>query len=101
MFKRLRDVAPAGDDVVILLDGETVSVPAGLSVAAALFFLDAVPSRQTPVGCAPRAPFCMMGACFECLIEVDGVGDQRACQLEVRSGMRLRRQLPAREGDIR
>jgi len=39
----------------------------------------------------------MMGVCFECLIEVDGVGDQRACQVPVQPGMRLRRQLCARD----
>jgi predicted molibdopterin-dependent oxidoreductase YjgC len=37
----------------------------------------------------------MMGICFECLIEIDGVADQRACQLQVRAGMRLKRQLAA------
>ena len=42
---------------------------------------------------APRAPFCMMGACFECLVEIDGRANQRACQVRVRGGMRVRRQL--------
>jgi predicted molibdopterin-dependent oxidoreductase YjgC len=37
----------------------------------------------------------MMGACFECLVEIDGVS-QRACQRQVEAGMRLRRQLDAR-----
>jgi predicted molibdopterin-dependent oxidoreductase YjgC len=93
MFKRLQDVAQAGDDIVIELDGETVTVPAAVTVAAALLYLDALPTRNTLVSGAARAPFCMMGACFECLIEVDGVSDQRACQVQVEPGMRLRRQL--------
>ncbi len=37
---------------------------------------------------------------FECLIEIDGVSDQRACQVRVQPGMRLRRQLSAQDGDI-
>jgi len=93
MFKRLQHIAPAGDDVVIELDGEKVSVPAVVSVAAALLYLDALPTRNTLISGAARAPFCMMGVCFECLIEVDGVRDQRACQVQVQPGMRLRRQL--------
>ncbi len=100
MFKRLQDVAHAGDDIVIELDGKTVTVPAAVSVAAALLYLDAIPTRNTLVSGAPRAPFCMMGVCFECLIEVDGVSDQRACQVRVQPGMRLRRQLSAQDGDI-
>ena len=35
----------------------------------------------------------MMGVCFECLLEIDGIGNQRACQVEVRAGMEVRRQL--------
>ena len=83
----------AGAQLVIELDGVQESVPAGVSVAAALLYLDKVPLRRSAVNSAPRAPFCMMGICFECLIEVDGVANQRACQLQVRAGMRLRRQL--------
>jgi len=95
MFKRLQAVVHAADDIAIELDGETVTVPAAVSVAAALLYLDAIPMRSTPVSGAARAPFCMMGVCFECLIEVEGVGDQRACQVQVQPGMRLRRQLRA------
>lgn len=90
MFKLLGE---AGGQVEIELDGETVSVPEGVSIAAALLYLDRLPLRHSAVGGAGRAPFCMMGICFECLVEVDGLRDQRACQLEVRPGMRLRRQL--------
>jgi predicted molibdopterin-dependent oxidoreductase YjgC len=35
-----------------------------------------------------------MGVCFECLLEVDGISGQRACQVQVQAGMRIRRQLP-------
>ena len=90
MFKLLDDAAEL---VEIELDGLRVGVPPGVSVAAALLYLDRMPLRHTPVSGAARGPFCMMGVCFECLVEVDGVGNQRACQLPVRAGMRLRRQL--------
>jgi predicted molibdopterin-dependent oxidoreductase YjgC len=90
MFRLLGD---ADDQVVVVLDGVEAKVPAGVSVAAALLYLDRIPMRLSVVKAAPRAPFCMMGICFECLIEIDGVVDQRACQLQVRAGMRLNRQL--------
>lgn len=79
--------------VEIELDGEMVSVPADISIAAALLALDAIPFRSSSISGAPRAPFCMMGVCFDCLLEVDGVNGQRACQVQVRAGMRIRRQL--------
>ena len=94
MFKRLDTDAP---QVSVELDGVEVSVPAGVSVAAALLCIDSMPLRRTPISGAARAPFCMMGICFECLLEVDGVSNQRACQLPVRAGMRLRRQLDPAE----
>jgi predicted molibdopterin-dependent oxidoreductase YjgC len=91
MFRLLGNDTP--ECVEIELDAERVSVPAGISLAAALLMLDALPTRRTPVGAAPRAPFCMMGSCFECLVEIDGRANRRACQVRVSAGMRVRRQL--------
>jgi predicted molibdopterin-dependent oxidoreductase YjgC len=34
----------------------------------------------------------MMGVCFECLMEIDGVPNRQACQVRVADGMRIRRQ---------
>jgi hypothetical protein len=93
---RLLDAA--GAQIVIELDGVQETVPAGVSVAAALLYLDKIPLRHSAVNAAPRAPFCMMGICFECLIEVDSVVNQRACQLQVQVGMRLRRQFSSATG---
>lgn len=93
MFRQLDNTSP--ERIEIELDARTVSVPAGISLAAALLLLDALPTRHTPVGGEPRAPFCMMGACFDCLVEIDGAANRRACQVTVRSGMRVRRQLAA------
>ena len=81
------------EQVLIELDGAEISVPAGVSVAAALLATDCMPLRQSAVSGSARAPFCMMGICFECLVEIDGVSNQRACQVQVLPGMRLRRQL--------
>jgi NADH dehydrogenase/NADH:ubiquinone oxidoreductase subunit G len=32
----------------------------------------------------------MMGVCFECLVEVDGVSNVQGCMTPVRDGMRVR-----------
>jgi predicted molibdopterin-dependent oxidoreductase YjgC len=40
----------------------------------------------------PRGPFCMMGTCFDCLVEIDGKPNRQACQTIVRNGMVVRRQ---------
>jgi predicted molibdopterin-dependent oxidoreductase YjgC len=95
MFRLL---GAAGSQVVIELDGVQETVPADVSVAAALLYLDKIPLRHSAVNAVPRAPFCMMGICFECLIEVDGVANQRACQLQVQAGMNLRRQISPETG---
>ncbi len=38
----------------------------------------------------------MMGVCFDCLMEIDGVGNRQACLTPVAAGMQVRRQRGAR-----
>ena len=97
MFRRLDGAAPAR--VAIELDGAHVDVPADISVAAALLWLGVEPYRASTLGGAPRAPYCMMGVCFDCLAEIDGRANQRACQVTVATGMRVRRQLGKFDSD--
>ena len=52
--------------------------------------------RETPVTGAKRLPYCMMGVCFDCLAEIDGVPNRQACMVEVREGMTIRPQRGAR-----
>jgi D-hydroxyproline dehydrogenase subunit gamma len=88
MFASLPDAA--GSPVSITVDGKLIAVPAGASVAAALLLAGAVPSRANPVSGAPRAPYCMMGVCFECLVEIDGIAERQACMIAAAEGMRVR-----------
>ncbi|MCC7047518.1 MAG: (2Fe-2S)-binding protein [Alphaproteobacteria bacterium] len=89
MFRRLHEPASA---VTIQVDGSPVRAAAGDSVAAALLATDNPACRQSPASGADRAPFCMIGACFECLMEIDGVPNRQACLVPVREGMQVRRQ---------
>lgn len=75
-----------------LFEGTAVTARAGDTVAAALLAAGHWTLRRTPAGGRPRGPFCMMGVCFDCLVEVDGIPDRQACMIQVRDGMRVRRQ---------
>jgi predicted molibdopterin-dependent oxidoreductase YjgC len=84
--------APASAQVTVHVDGRALSVAAGLSVAAALLGHGVTPFRRTPVSGAPRAPLCMMGVCFDCLLCIDGEPNQQGCLATVREGMHIQLQ---------
>ena len=71
-------------------DGRELSARPGQSVGAALTDAGVRSWRTTRRREKPRGLFCGIGVCFDCLIEVDGRADQRACLTPVRPGMRLR-----------
>ena len=63
-------------------------MPPGASAAAALLCgLDRLPD---PVS-GSEAPYCMMGICFDCLAEIDGMPEPQAASVTARPGMRIRR----------
>ena len=74
-------------------------VPAGASAAAAVLAAGFASIRTTPVEGSERAPYCMMGVCFDCLAEIDGVANRQSCIIVVRPGMRINRQTRARAID--
>lgn len=75
--------------VRIEVDGVSHQVDQGISVAAALLQLGCETFRTHPVSQERRAPYCMMGVCFECLVTTDADGQQRACMLSVCDGLRV------------
>jgi aerobic-type carbon monoxide dehydrogenase small subunit (CoxS/CutS family) len=75
-------------DCTILWDGREVPAKAGESLAAALLAAGITTFRTTPVGAAPRGPFCMMGACYDCLVTLEGEENVQACLTPVRAGMK-------------
>lgn len=81
--------------VTIEFEGRRLPAAEGSTVAAALLLQGVGPFRSTPVSASPRAPFCMMGVCFECLVEVDGKPSRQSCLTLVREGMVIRRQAGA------
>ncbi|CDM25348.1 binding-protein-dependent transport systems inner membrane component [Castellaniella defragrans 65Phen] len=90
LFRRLPEKETGAErEIGMDLDGMAVRVPAGISVAAALLLLGVDRFRASAVSGMPRAPYCMMGVCFECLVEIDGEPNQQACLVTVRDGMRV------------
>jgi predicted molibdopterin-dependent oxidoreductase YjgC len=81
--------------LTVKVEGRTVQVPAGASAAAAALAAGLRSIRTSPADGSERAPYCMMGVCFECLAEIDGVPNRQSCMVETRQGMRIRRQTQA------
>jgi predicted molibdopterin-dependent oxidoreductase YjgC len=75
--------------VTVTFDGRTLQARDGQSVAAALTTAGVRSWRTTRRGTRPRGLFCGIGACFDCLITIDGRPAQRACLVPVRDGMIL------------
>ena len=65
-----------------------VRLPVLLAGFPALFAAGFRRLRASPREAAPRGMFCLMGACQECLVRVDGEPAQ-ACQEPVRDGMSI------------
>lgn len=92
-----RALPGADAPIDIWFNDRPLRVPGGRSVAAALLAAGIDRFRATPVSGAPRAPYCMMGACFECLVEIDGVPSRQSCMVTVKEGMRIHSQEGARD----
>lgn len=73
--------------ISLVIGGQRIEAHKDDTVASALLSVGLTSARTTPVSGAPRAPFCLMGVCFDCLMIIDGVSNQRACMTKVREGM--------------
>ncbi len=91
MFRKLPDGQAAKRLVTISLDGQLIEAEESETIAAVLLRVPPFFNRTTPVGGKRRAPFCMMGACFDCLVEINGE-TTRSCLLLATEGMAVYRQ---------
>lgn len=86
------DKIPPRKRVEYFFDGEPGSAFAGQNVAAAILQNGIRVLRTSRISQAPRGIFCGIGVCFDCLVVIDGIPNQRACLIEVREGMRIESQ---------
>jgi predicted molibdopterin-dependent oxidoreductase YjgC len=74
--------------VAFVLDGRPAQALAGDTVLTAVL-TQAERLRQTEFSGAPRAGFCMMGACQDCWMRLEDGTRLRACSTFIAPGMRL------------
>lgn len=87
MFRPLEGAPPA-ELVDIQVDGATVRVAKGRTLAIALLEAGYAATRRNHRAEA-CAPFCLMGVCFECLVHLNGQSNVQACLVRAEAGMRV------------
>ncbi|WP_315138747.1 (2Fe-2S)-binding protein [Achromobacter marplatensis] len=88
MFKPLDGLAPA-PTVELDVDGIRVTVAQDRTLAIALLEAGYHATRRNHLD-EPCAPYCLMGVCFECLVQVDGVDNVQSCLVRAQAGMKVR-----------
>jgi aerobic-type carbon monoxide dehydrogenase small subunit (CoxS/CutS family) len=80
-------------NIEFTFDGEKITAITGQSVAAALLAANQRALRKTRFNNNERGVFCGIGVCFDCLVVIDGITNQRACLIEARPGMKVQTQV--------
>jgi predicted molibdopterin-dependent oxidoreductase YjgC len=75
------------EEITLTVNGQSVRIRAGATVAAAIVTASAYCRRS--VNGEPRSVLCGMGVCFECRVEIDGRPHQRSCQIVCSQGMQV------------
>lgn len=86
---RLRD--SSRPVIRLTLDGARIEGQQGDTLLTALLAGGAGHLRESEFGDGPRAGFCLMGACQDCWVVVEGMGRVRACVTLAQDGMKVRR----------
>jgi predicted molibdopterin-dependent oxidoreductase YjgC len=81
---------PPEASISFRFDGRTIAAAPGQTIAAALLSAGQLASRRSSRGDAMHGPYCLMGACFECLVDIEGMGKCQSCMTPVRDGMDVR-----------
>ena len=79
-------------EVSFTFDGEAMHAETGQTIAAALMAHGIVSWRTTRFGGRPRGILCGIGACYDCLLTLNGEPNVRACVTRVESGDDVRHQ---------
>jgi aerobic-type carbon monoxide dehydrogenase small subunit (CoxS/CutS family) len=75
--------------ISLTINQQSIAVPPGISVAAAIAFSGKLVTRVSVTGQA-RAPVCGMGICMECRVTINGQAHQLACQTLCLEGMQIK-----------
>ena len=77
--------------VTISFEGQQIEAEDGETLAAALLAAGVSGFRQATEDDTKRGPYCMIGNCFECMVEIEDHGSRQACRERVRDGLVVRR----------
>lgn len=88
----MNEAGTSATSIEYFFNGECGQAFVGQNVAAAILQNGDRVLRTTRDSHAPRGIFCGIGICFDCLVVIDGIPNQRACLIEVREGMRIESQ---------
>ncbi|MCC6187471.1 MAG: (2Fe-2S)-binding protein [Anaerolineales bacterium] len=83
------NILAAGQRFEILVNGEPVAAYEGESLAAALLAAGWMCLAAQPDPDCPRSLFCGMGACYGCLVTLDGRPNVRSCATLAQPGQRV------------
>lgn len=75
--------------ITFTFNGREFSGEEGQSIAAALIAADQRELRRTRFDSQPRSIYCGIGICFDCVVIVDGIANQRSCLIEIKDGMNV------------
>jgi len=75
--------------VSFTFNGNDVKCEQGQSIAAAVINTGTLALRTTRFGEEPRSIFCGIGICFDCVVVIDGVANQRSCLIAAKPGMKV------------
>jgi predicted molibdopterin-dependent oxidoreductase YjgC len=88
---RGQTMSPA--EIKFYFNDQEVSGFIGQSVGAALLAQGDRILRKTRFNEKGRGVFCGIGVCFDCLVVIDGISNQRACITEIKAGMKVQTQV--------
>jgi predicted molibdopterin-dependent oxidoreductase YjgC len=80
-------------EIKFYFDDQEITGLIGQSVGAALLANGDRILRKTRFHEKCRGVFCGIGVCFDCLVVIDGLANQRACITEIKSGMKVQTQV--------
>jgi len=97
--RRIERAIDRGQPFQIQVDGQPVLAYAGETIAAALFANGKRILRRTSKRHEPRSIYCGIGVCYDCLVTVNGVPNQRACMIPVEPGIEVKTQCEFAKSD--
>lgn len=90
---RIHSGLSRGNPFQITVDGRPVDAYPGETIATVLIAAGLRPFRRTLLSGEPRALYCGMGICFDCLVTVNGRANVRACLTLAQPGDEVARPL--------